>query len=374
MTIAIIPLGISSGAPVWKWRLITLCMDNQTLDPKIFTSRSRFYKALIITVLVSLFIGFFLHTFILNGSLFAHIMLSLTMGLSICTSINLALFIVRPRRYGYLYITVSAGLACGIIIGIPLFHIFSDNSYGLTSVWRTLFLGVSLTIPVSTFFIIRHKLSDTRFKLQKEQIKVLGNEKNALQSRLKLLQAQIEPHFLFNTLANIEGLQKKDGATARAMLNNLTCYLRASFKKSRKTSIKLKEELTTIRAYLEIFQIRMGKRLCYRIEADDSLHDVSVPPMLIQPLVENSILHGLEPKAEGGEILIIAKRIRDGIQLEVSDSGIGIDLNKKQGVGLANVKERLALYYSGAATMYMEANQPTGLRIIIEIPWELPPL
>ncbi len=296
------------------------------------------------------------------------------MGLSICTSINLALFIVRPRRYGYLYITVSVGLACGIIIGIPLFHIFSDNSYGLTSVWRTLFLGVSLTIPVSTFFIIRHKLNDTRFKLQKEQIKALGNEKNALQSRLKLLQAQIEPHFLFNTLANIEGLQKKDGATARAMLNNLTCYLRTSLKKSRKTSIKLKEELTTIRAYLEIFQIRMGKRLCYRIEVDDSLHDVSVPPMLIQPLVENSILHGLAPKAGGGEIVIMARRIRDGIQLEVSDSGIGLDLNKKQGVGLANVKERLALYYRGAATMVMEANQPTGLRIIIEIPWKLPPL
>ena len=275
-------------------------MDNQTLDPQIFSSRSRFLKALIITVFISLFIGFFLHTFVLNGSLYDHLMLSLAMGLTICTCINLALFIVRPRHYGYLYITVGAGLVCGILMGISLFHVFSDNSYHLTSMWRTLFLGVSLTIPVSTFFIIKHKLSDTRFKLQKEQIKALGNEKNALQSRLKLLQAQIEPHFLFNTLANIEGLQKKDGATARAMLNNLTCYLRTGLKKSRKTSIKLKEELTTIRAYLEIFQVRMGKRLCYRIEADDSLNDVSIPPMLIQPLVENSILHGLAPKAKGG--------------------------------------------------------------------------
>jgi LytS/YehU family sensor histidine kinase len=296
------------------------------------------------------------------------------MGLSICTGINLALFIVQPRRYGYLYITVGAGLVCGILMGISLFHVFSDNSYHLTSLWKALFLGVSLTMPVSAFFIIKHKLSDTRFKLQKEQIKVLGNEKIELQSRLKLLQAQIEPHFLFNTLANIEGLQKKDGATARAMLNNLTCYLRTSLKKSRKTSIKLKEELTTIRAYLEIFQIRMGKRLRYRIEADDTLHDESIPPMLIQPLVENSILHGLEPKAKGGEILIIARRLRSTMQLEVSDTGIGLDLKEKQGVGLANVKERLALYYSGAATMVMEANQPTGLRIIIEIPCELPRL
>ncbi|MCP4579492.1 MAG: hypothetical protein GY846_24735 [Deltaproteobacteria bacterium] len=275
-------------------------MENQTLDPQIFASPGRFFKALIIAVFVSLFIGFFLHTFVLNGSLYDHLMLSLAMGLSICTCINLALFIVRPRRYGYLYITVGAGLICGILIVISLFHVFSDNAYHLTSVWKALFLGVSLTIPVSTFFIIKHKLSDTRFKLQKEQIKALGNEKNALQSRLKLLQAQIEPHFLFNTLANIEGLQKKDGATAGVMLNNLTCYLRTSLKKTRKTSITLKEELTTIRAYLEIFQVRMGKRLSYRIEADDSLNDVSIPPMLIQPLVENSILHGLAPKEKGG--------------------------------------------------------------------------
>ncbi len=374
MTIAIISLRNSSSIPVWKRFVITLCMDNQTLDPQIFTSPGRFLKALIITVFVSLFIGFFLHTFILNGSLYDHILLSLAMGLSICTCINLALFVVRPRRYWHLYIAVGAGLVCGILIVISLFHFFSDNAYHLSSVWKALFLGITLTMPVSAFFIIKHKLSDTRFKLQKERIKALGNEKTALQSRLKLLQAQIEPHFLFNTLANIEGLQKKDGATARAMLNNLTCYLRTSLKKTRKTSITLKEELTTIRAYLEIFQIRMGKRLRYRIEADDSLHDVSVPPMLIQPLVENSILHGLKPKAEGGEIRVIAKRIRDGIQLEVSDSGIGLDLNKKQGVGLSNVKERLALYYGGAATMVMEANQPAGLRIIIEIPWKLPPL
>ena len=294
------------------------------------------------------------------------------MGLSICTAINLALFIVRPRRYWHLYITVGAGLVCGILMVIFLFHVFSDNAYHLSSVWKALFLGISLTLPVSAFFIIKHKLSIARFKLQKEEIKALGNEKTALQSRLKLLQAQIEPHFLFNTLANIEGLQKKDGATARAMLNNLTCYLRTSLKKTRKTSITLKEELATIRAYLEIFQIRMGKRLCYRIEADHSLHDVSVPPMLIQPLVENAILHGLAPKAKGGEIRVIAGRIGSKMQLEVSDSGVGLDLKEKQGVGLANVKERLALHYNGAATMVMEANQPTGLRIIIEIPCELP--
>ena len=123
-----------------------------------------------------------------------------------------------------------------------------------------------------------------------------------------------------------------------------------------------------VQAYLEIFAIRMGKRLCYQIEAEAGLESVSVPAMLIQPLVENSILHGLESKPEGGEILVKATRRDNRIRLEVADTGLGLGSNEKQGLGLTNVRERLKLYYGEKATMQVKENLPTGLRVILEAP------
>jgi len=346
--------------------------DYQEVDVRQYSSLKNFISSLLITFFINCFISVFLYKIGYISTLLFAFQLSSTIGFSICTTIHLLLFVVQPRRYTLVYFTVACGLFCGLLIALFLIWVFFDLSFDSALVRDTFFLGVSFGSVISLFFIIRKKLSDTRTRLQEEQIRALKNEKNALQTRLQLLQAQIEPHFLFNTLANIEGLMVNDVETARQMLTNLTSYLRATLKKSRQTSITLHEEVEMVRAYLEIFQIRMGKRLQFRIELADGLEDFAVPPMLIQPLVENSILHGLEPRVEGGEILVNVEQQGDTIRVEVADTGLGLDNSEKQGVGFSNVKERLALYYDDKATMHIKENRPTGLRIIMDLPCSKP--
>ena len=343
-------------------------MDNQELDPRQFSSFAHYLTSLTITFFANCCIAVLLHVLGYGKSFSWTLLFSHTMGFSICSCIHLALYIVRPSRYSFVYPTIGVGLVGGTLAAIGLLKTFTDIPFDFSLFWQSIFLGLSFGAVISLFFIIRKKLALTRSELQEEQIKALENEKNALQTRLKLLQAQIEPHFLFNTLANIEGLLASDVKTAGTMLSNLTFYLRASLKKTRNTSITLQEELKMVRAYLDIFRIRMGERLCYKIEVEDGLEGISVPAMLIQPLVENSILHGLEPKPEGGEIIISAKRADGRLRLEVADTGSGLGSNEQQGLGLANVRERLGLYYSGDATMRVEENQPTGLQVIMEVP------
>lgn len=305
-------------------------------------------------------------------SFYTTFVLSQIIGISICSCVHLALLFVRPQQHTTLYPTVGTGIIGGILLALVIMPFASDITLTSTDNWEIVFLGLSFGTVLSLFFLFKKRLRNTEIQLQEEQIKVLKSEKNTLQMRLSLLQAQIEPHFLFNTLANIEGLLKQDVESAGAMLQNLTQYLRKSLNKSRKSSITLKEEMEMIRAYLEIFQIRMGKRLCYQIHADPILDAICVPPMLLQPLVENSILHGLEPITEGGEIIVTAHHQNNKMVLEVKDTGRGLDVANKQGVGLGNVRERLALLYGDKATLQISENYPQGLRIKMEVPCLLP--
>ncbi len=144
--------------------------------------------------------------------------------------------------------------------------------------------------------------------------------------------------------------------------------MRGSLEKGRKTETSLKEELEMVRAYLDIYKIRMGNRLHFSVQTDTGLDAIAVPPMLLQPLVENAIRHGLEPKPEGGEIIVRANYHEKQIQLEVADTGLGLLNTEKQGIGLSNVKERFSLFFGDEASMRMEENDPSGLRIIMESP------
>src|SRR5574341_233906 len=178
-------------------------------------------------------------------------------------------------------------------------------------------------------------------------------ERQRVQAQLKLLQAQIEPHFLFNTLANLDALIASDPARARVMLGHLNDYLRATLAATRRERSTLADEFALLRGYLEVQAMRMGERLRYRLELPEPLAQAGLPPMLLQPLVENALKHGLEPKIEGGEVRVTASE-RDGrLVIEVIDTGSG--LNGKSaagtGVGLANVRERLAAAYEGKADM-----------------------
>ena len=195
------------------------------------------------------------------------------------------------------------------------------------------------------------------------------------EARLRALQAQIEPHFLYNTLANVMGLIGPHPDQARHMLERFIDYLRASLDTSRSEATTLGDEARLLAAYLDVLTVRMGARLRYRIDVPDALRDVAIAPMLLQPVVENAISHGLEPKVEGGEVTISAS-LGDGVlHLVVGDTGVGLDLaagtrSRKPGggVGLGNLRDRLRSLYGAGASVSLLENQPCGMLVRIAIP------
>jgi len=193
-------------------------------------------------------------------------------------------------------------------------------------------------------------------------------EKQRLETRLRLLQAQIEPHFLFNSLSNIRRLCQNDAASGRAMLAQLTRYLRAALPKIRENDATLADEIELVSAYLGVQKIRMGERLQIAIEVPPPLLAAAVPPMMLVTLVENSIKHGIAPFTEGGSIEIRAARDGDSLMLAVADTGRGFDATSGTGVGLANIRARLAALYGTGATLRFEGNTPHGVVATVVLP------
>jgi hypothetical protein len=193
-------------------------------------------------------------------------------------------------------------------------------------------------------------------------------ETRQLATRLRLLQAQVEPHFLFNTLSNVRRLCQNDAAAGRAMLAQLGRYLRGALPRMRENETTLAEEIELISAYLGLQKVRMGARLETSIEAPEALRAARVPPMMLATLVENAIKHGIAPLAEGGAILIKAEKGVDALKLTVADTGRGLSAASGTGVGLANVRARLAALYGERATLRLEANAPRGVAAVITLP------
>jgi signal transduction histidine kinase len=187
-------------------------------------------------------------------------------------------------------------------------------------------------------------------------------------AQLAMMQAQIEPHFLFNTMASVQHLIETDPAQAAALQKNLTQYLRAAIPQMRETASTLGREIELARAYLGILKARMAERLAFTIDVPRELEAMEFPPMVIMTLLENAIKHGLEPKPEGGHIAISAINSNDVVKIEVTDTGAGFMPGANSGVGLANIRERLRLLYGGRASFVISSNEPAGTRAMVEIP------
>ncbi|MCE2721912.1 MAG: sensor histidine kinase [Burkholderiales bacterium] len=198
--------------------------------------------------------------------------------------------------------------------------------------------------------------------------------KQAAEAQLRLLQAQIEPHFLLNTLANVRSLIKRDGDRARDMLDHLCDYLHVALPRMRQTNSTLEREVALSASYLSIMQIRMGDRLRYRVHLGEDTAGLTFPPMLLQTLVENAVKHGLEPSADPGEILISAELIAspggDCLRVCVADTGIGFGRANTSGtgIGLINIRERLHSLYGTDASLEISPNMPTGVVATLSIP------
>jgi hypothetical protein len=196
-------------------------------------------------------------------------------------------------------------------------------------------------------------------------------KRQLVEAQLKMMQAQVEPHFLFNTLASVDYLIETDPKTASKMQKNLIQYLRAALPQMREGSTTLGKEVQLCRAFLEILKFRMEDRLQYSVIVPQGLQSAQFPPMMLQSLVENSIKHGLEPKPEGGALTISADIANGRLRVTVADTGLGFAVAAQPGtgVGLANVRERLAALYGGAARLAIEANSPSGTIVTIEVPY-----
>jgi len=197
-------------------------------------------------------------------------------------------------------------------------------------------------------------------------------QRQVVEARMAAMQAQVEPHFLFNTLASIDHLIEVDPPRASRMQKNLIALLRASMPAMRDKATNLGRELEVVRPYLEILKVRMEERLQPQVNVSEGLYSADFPPMMLQSLVENAIKHGLEPKAEGGSLTVSAEVIHGKLAVAVADTGVGFAraATAGTGTGLTNIRERLKLIYGDAAEMKIAENTPTGTRVTIVVPYK----
>ncbi|MGD9833287.1 MAG: sensor histidine kinase [Piscinibacter sp.] len=226
--------------------------------------------------------------------------------------------------------------------------LFGGPQRGLTLLLMSMVPGVVAT----WVFYTRGRLADIEARAQQAQ-------RQAAEAQLKLLESQLEPHMLFNTLANLRVLIAIDPPRAQAMLDRLIAFLRATLDASRTGRHALSAEFARLADYLALMQVRMGERLRTQFDLPDDLTGVAVPPLLLQPLVENAIRHGLEPAVAGGRIEIGASRHGDTLELRVRDTGVGLDRPAGDGTrfGLQQVRDRLATLYGERASLVL---QPAG--------------
>jgi two-component sensor histidine kinase len=235
--------------------------------------------------------------------------------------------------------------------------------------WSVSTVLASVCVMAVTTFVM-HQV----FAAKAKQIEA---EKQASEAQLRLLQAQIEPHFLFNTLANVLTLIDADAPKAKRMLEAFIDYLRGSLTNLRRDQSTLDHELGMAEAYLSLMQTRMDHRLSFSIDvAEASLRRLWLPPLLLQPLVENAIHHGLECCVEGGRVDVRAQVQNQQLVLTVEDNGMGLDASPRRagapgnGVALANIRERLASRYGAQAGFTLEPRAPQGVRATIRLPLE----
>jgi signal transduction histidine kinase len=194
------------------------------------------------------------------------------------------------------------------------------------------------------------------------------------EAKMQMMQAQVEPHFLFNTLASVEFLIETNPPRASAMQRSLIQYLRAVLPQMRESNLttNLGRELDMVTAYLALLKMRMEERLTVSIDVPEALRGASFPPMMLQSLVENAIKHGLECKPEGGRLSVSAAVVNNKLRVTVADDGVGFGVmpSNGTGLGLSNIRERLKLLHGEAGKFHVAANEPTGVIATIEIPYK----
>lgn len=258
------------------------------------------------------------------------------------------------------------------VLGLPmpsLGEMVSSGSNGMLP------FTLIVTAGAMVFLHNRERLLRAETAAAEEKARAEAVARQALQAQLQLLQAQIEPHMLFNTLANLQGMIAIDPERAQSMLDHLIQYLRTTLTSSRAESTTLAQEFTLMDAYLGLMSVRMGARLGFSLQLPSVLRAAQIPPMLLQPLVENAIIHGLEPKVDGGHITVSAEQDGATLVVSVADTGLGLEApSAKAGthVGMANTRERLRALFGAQASLSLEPNPAHGATARLTLPLRLP--
>ena len=283
-----------------------------------------------------------------------------------------------PQGWAWLLLmalAIAAGYLVGGFIADTLSAHYSwyppGSSHPDGHLRRSLLISLIAGITGSYWFYSRGKSAWLLREMNRER-------QHATEARLKLLESQLEPHMLFNTLANLRALIGSDPQQAQKMLDHLIDYLRATLNASRSTTHALSAEFDRLRDYLELMAIRMGPRLSYSFDLPADLAAQPVPPLLLQPLVENSIRHGLEPKIEGGRVQVSARREGPSIVIEVLDTGVGSapattgaggsSTAAAHGFGMTQVRERLQTLHGAAASLEFESTRSLGACARVRFP------
>lgn len=347
------------------------------LNKSIFQSQPVWQQFVIVLIFNSL-VAALLNMIIKNSELSNQMIISHSIGISIyCSFYILANFFeIKGWR---LFIPLLFGSCLGLVVTILIQAKMSNADLNMvmlslrenhTNFLQIIIVSLFFGTLILVYFINRENIFVANSKLQSEKIKNLNQQKIIAETRLQMLQAQIEPHFLFNSLSNVISLIEDRPKKSKVLLESLTDFLRASLRRSTDSQKNLRNELSLIRNYLEIMKIRVGKRLSYNIHAQSDIIDCVFPPLLLQPLVENAIIHGIEPLAEGGTIDVSIMKENRKLIIIVADTGKGLSDNNINSFGLKNIRDRILSLYGDEGRLLIEENKPHGVIASIEVPYE----
>jgi signal transduction histidine kinase len=321
--------------------------------------------------------------YVLNGEWLRAVLGLLGTQVTALLVVSLAAILMRMKRLALprplaLAVAVLAGCSLAHAITLPLFlstnppKISGDATTSWTLYW--FFLRHTLTVwgILAAAWYFHQRATERRARLHASELSRRRLDAHLIEARLLALQAQVEPHFLFNTLAHVRHLCKVNPPLAHRMLERFCDYLRAALPRMRDRDATLGSELALASAYLEVQRIRMGERLAVELAVADADRHRPFPPMMLATLVENAIKHGLNPLPEGGTVRVSSESTVDSLRVVVADSGRGFSTSGGTGIGLANIRGRLAALYGGTASVTLTPNLPRGIRATIEIPFTAP--
>ena len=303
-----------------------------------------------------------------KGNFQINFIYSQCIGLSIFAFNILILPRMKPgiKRLAVMSLTLPSSVAIGLSLA---FYISGVGSWSSPFAMQSVMIGLFFGVIGSITYFLSERIHILDAEVKQRRLNEVEREKREVEAHLRLLQAQIEPHFLFNTLANVSSLIEVDAAQARRLLDRLNDWLRVALARTRSEHATLGDELILLENYLQIFEMRFGSRLRWQVDATEQIRSIQFPPMLLQPLVENAIRHGIEPKLGGGQLNISASIECGVLRLCVDDDGVGFnDKTSGSGAGLENIRARLSAIYGPSAKLDLRTNEKGGVSAILELP------